>query len=306
MTFSFASIRLLCAAALLFAGGSARKAGAQTTPLQAIPPRTSPVQTAPDPTAPNPAAPNQAAPAQTAPAQTAPAEAHVKGSAASQGTVSGTPPAIEEAPVKSSPGILVDQVVAIVNGDLVLESDVQEEQRFAAFQLYTAGDFSRDTVIERLIDRDLILQQSKLQPDDAVTKADAVKELTALRREIPACKQYHCETDAGWANFVHAQGFTMEELITRWQERMQTLKFIEVRFRSGLQISPAEIKTYYDKTLLPQYAKLHAPAPKLDVISDRVQEILLANQVSNLLGDWLKTLKAEGSVRVIRPGEVQP
>ena len=159
--------------------------------------------------------------------------------------MSAAPPPIADDAVKSSPGILVDQVVAIVNGDLVLESDVQEEQRFAAFQLYTAGNFSRDAVIERLIDRDLILQQAKLQPDDAVTREDAITQLNGLRKDIPACRQYHCETDAGWASFVHAQGFTMDELIARWQERMQVLKFIEVRFRSGLQISPAEIKTYY-------------------------------------------------------------
>ncbi len=31
-------------------------------------------------------------------------------------------------------GAVLDQVVAVVNGDLVLESDVDEERRFAAFQ----------------------------------------------------------------------------------------------------------------------------------------------------------------------------
>jgi hypothetical protein len=58
--------------------------------------------------------------------------------------------------------------------------------------------------------------------------------------------------------------------------------------------------------MLPEYAKVHATPPKLEVISDRIQEILLEEQVTNLLSDWLKSLKAEGNVRMMRPGEVEP
>ena len=92
----------------------------------------------------------------------------------------------------------------------------------------------------------------------------------------------------------------------RWRSRMEVLRFIEERFRMGARIQPADIKNYYDKTLLPQYAKQHATAPPLDTISDRIQEILLQQQVSNLLGDWLKSLRAQGSVVVLKQGEVAP
>ena len=204
-------------------------------------------------------------------------------------------------------GTLVDQVVAVVNGDLVLESDVDEERRFEAFEPFaTAGGAARDNVIERLIDRTLILQQSKLQPEQGVSLDDAEKQLQALRKDLPACRQYHCETEAGWQKFVQDQGFTMAELEQRWEQRMQILKFIELRFRAGIDITPAEIKTYYTDTMLPAYAKVNATAPKLDVLSDRIQEVLLEQQVSALLSDWLKSLKAEGTVRVMRPGEVEP
>ncbi len=51
---------------------------------------------------------------------------------------------------KSSPlgeEVTLDRVVAIVNGDLVLESDVDAEQRFAAFQPFSeAGPASREHV----------------------------------------------------------------------------------------------------------------------------------------------------------------
>ncbi len=202
-------------------------------------------------------------------------------------------------------GVLVDQVVAVVNEDLVLESDVEEDRRFQVFQPYTnpGGSFDRKAAIERLIDRTLILQQAKLQPDAEVTDAEVQTQIAVLRKEIPACKEYHCETDAGWRRFVEHEGFTVDELDARWKERMQVLKFIEVRFRSGIDITPAQIKEYYDTKLLPEYAKRNVTPPKLETISDRIQEILLQQQVSSLLGDWLKSLKAQGTVRVMAPGE---
>jgi hypothetical protein len=229
------------------------------------------------------------------------------GSAASSGVVTTTPSKSTAPPLKPADGVLVDQVIGVVNGDLILESDIDEERRFEAFEPFsTPGTFSRDRAIERLIDRTLILQQANLQPDQMVSKDEAEKQLQSLRKDLPGCKDYHCDTDAGWAKFVQDQGFTMEELVSRWQQRMEILKFIEMRFRAGIDILPAEIKTYYDTKMLPEYAKVKATPPKLDTISDRIQEVLLEQRVSALLSDWLKSLKAQGSVRMMRPGEVQP
>ena len=202
---------------------------------------------------------------------------------------------------------LVDRVIAIVNGDLILESDIDEEKRFIAFEPYSdRSGFSRQQALERLIDRTLILQQAKLQPEAAVTHAQVEDELSELRKDIPACKQFDCATTAGWTKFCTAHGFTVAQLEERWRQRMQMLRFIELRFRMGIRISPAEIKTYYDKTLLPEYTRQHATPPQLDVISDRIQEILLEQQVTALLDDWLKALRAQGSVQIMKPDEVTP
>jgi peptidyl-prolyl cis-trans isomerase SurA len=202
-------------------------------------------------------------------------------------------------------GVELDRVIAVVNDDVILESDVDEERRLMAFQPFrdTSRNSSREQVIDRLINRSLILQQSKIQAEGQVTDKQLQDQLDALKKEIPACKEYHCETEAGWKHFVEDQGFTMEELTKRWHERMEVLNFIEIRFRSGITISDAEIQDYYDKTLLPQYAKQKATAPKVGAIKNRIQEILLQQQVGSLLGDWLKSLRAQGTVRTIQQGE---
>jgi hypothetical protein len=228
------------------------------------------------------------------------------GEAVSLGTVTMLPSDAPDPSITPAPGFVADQVLAVVNGDLILESDVLQEQRFEAFTPFsTPGAFSRDAAVQRLIDRTLILQQSKLQPDQGVTIEEARAQLQMLRKDLPGCK-VRCETEAGWQQFVHDQGFTMQELEQRWQSRMEVLKFIEMRFRSGIEITPAQIKTYYEKNMLPEYAKVHAAPPKLEVISPRIQEVLLEQQVSSLLSDWLQSLKAQGDVHVMRPDEVEP
>ena len=205
--------------------------------------------------------------------------------------------------------IEIDRVVAVANGDLILESDVDEERRFAAFQPYRnlEGNFSRADAIERLIDRSLILEQARAQAAGApITDADIDADLVELRKAIFACRPYKCETEEGWLKFLAANGFTDKEFRERWRDRMETLRFIEQRFRMGIRITPQEISDYYTKTLSPQYASRHVTAPKLDSIRERIQEILLQEQVSKLLADWLTALRASGDVRMVRAGEVTP
>jgi peptidyl-prolyl cis-trans isomerase SurA len=227
------------------------------------------------------------------------------GTAAGSGAASVGPAAGQAA--GADRGVVLDRVIAVVNGDVILESDVDEERRFEEIQPYrSVNNFTRERAIERLIDRILILQQAALEPEDAVSEKELDAQLVTLRKDIPECKQYKCETDEGWQRFIGDHGFTVEEFRDRWRRRMELLKFIEVRFRNGIAISDDQIKTYYEKTMLPAYAKRNATPPKLEAISHRIEEVLLQQQVSALLEDWLKSLRAQGSVRMMTPGEVSP
>lgn len=205
------------------------------------------------------------------------------------------------------PGTQLDRIVAIVNDDLVLDSDVNEELRLQAFDPYqTRSELTSTRAIERLINRALILEQLKLQPQQQPSDEEVNKQIDELRKDIPACSQYQCQTKAGWDRFLADHGFTETSFFTRWKERMTVLSYIEDRFELGINIKPDQIKSYYEKTLVPEYERQHAPAPKLEAISSQIREVLLQQQISNLLQDWLKSLRAQGSVVVLHPGEEAP
>jgi peptidyl-prolyl cis-trans isomerase SurA len=211
--------------------------------------------------------------------------------------------------VSSAAGTPIDRVDAIVNGDLILDSDVDQEMRLEALEPYDEPSIasSRSEVLDRLINRALILQQAKLQNVDLVSDADVDRELAGLRRNIPECKKFDdCATAAGWNSFLQANGFTQQSLHALWKQRMQMLAYIEQRFKMGIRISQPEIADYYKTKMLPEYSAQHVAPPPLDSVSERIQEVLLEQHVTSLLDDWLKSLRAQGSVVVMHPGEAAP
>ncbi len=218
---------------------------------------------------------------------------------AAASTVATIPPA----PIPTG-AVVLDHVVAVINGSVILQSDVNEEMAYAVLQPFGI-DSARNTpqrALQRLIDRDLILQQMQTaQTVTPPTPEEVQERITQLRGLIPDCKRYHCETDVGWQDFLQAKGLTEKEVNAHWSQRMLILSFIQSRFGSGVRITPAEIADYYNKTLLPQLHDQSVNTPALATVSSRIEEILLQQRVSSLLLEWLQSLKSEGSVSILDP-----
>ncbi len=200
--------------------------------------------------------------------------------------------------------VVLDHVVAVINGSVILQSDVTEEMGYAVLQPFSINN-ARNTpqgALQRLIDRDLILQQMQItQTVTSPTPEEVQQRLAELRAAIPDCEQYHCKTDAGWQAFLQAKGLTEKEVEAHWSQRMSILAFIQSRFGAGVRISQAEIADYYNKTLVPQFQGKADKPPPLATVSDRIEEILLQQRVSSLLLEWLQSLKSEGSVSILDP-----
>ncbi len=155
-------------------------------------------------------------------------------------------------------------MVAVVNGDLILESDIDAEQRFEAFQpLRAEAPESRDKLIERLIDRALILQQMKLQPQPPIPDAEVDAQLAMVRKDLPECSTYHCETDAGWAKFVADHGFTIDEVRSAGAPAWKFFASSKSDSAWASASTQAEIDNYYKNKLTPAYARKTTPLLRL-------------------------------------------
>lgn len=200
--------------------------------------------------------------------------------------------------------VVLDRVVAVINGDVLLESDVDEEMRFALLEPFdvNSGKDTRQDAMRRLINRALIMQQMKEQQqfDINISDADVEKSLMDLRTHLPECVD-DCATAQGWNTFLRANDLNNQEVIDYWKERMAVLRFIDLRFRSGISISQGSIADYYAKSVVPVFERQHQTAPALKDVSSRIQEVLLQQQVNGMLQAWLTSLRDEGSIRILDP-----
>ena len=164
--------------------------------------------------------------------------------------------AVDKTP-KPGATVTLDRVVAVVNRQPILESDIEEEMQLSVLD---PGRIAQEKMTERqaleqLISRALIQQQIR-QEDLPATEPKPemiASRIQEIRTKLPVCVRANCKTDAGWQAFLAQHELTQQEFEDYLRHRMEILSFIEMRFRQGIRISPEEVKTYYEGTLLPQY-----------------------------------------------------
>jgi peptidyl-prolyl cis-trans isomerase SurA len=212
-----------------------------------------------------------------------------------------------QAPPAPAPAALpgsmeLDHVVAVVGPSVILQSDVVQEMHLSALEPLQVlpGQNTPASGLRRLIDRTLILEQMREQGQSIDTPQPEVRKAIAdLRKTIPACESGRCDTEEKWNYFLRSNDLDPDLVEQRWSQRMAILRFIDLRFRSGIRVASDQISTYYQKTLVPALEKNHETTPPLADVSDRIREILLEQQVSGLFQDWLASLRDEGNVRIV-------
>ncbi|MGA8741978.1 MAG: SurA N-terminal domain-containing protein [Terracidiphilus sp.] len=212
-------------------------------------------------------------------------------------------PQSNQSPAPGS-SVTLDRVVAVVNRQAILESDLEDEMQLSVLDPSNnvREKMTEQQALEQLISRALIQQQIEqdyLQATEPKPEEIASR-LHEIRTELPACVRADCKSDAGWKAFLAKHDLTPPQIENYLRMRLEVLSFIELRFRQGIRITPEEIGAYYRDTLLPQYPVGETPPP-LQQVSSRIQEILLQQRVNVLFDTWLENLRKQGQVEVLDP-----
>ena len=200
--------------------------------------------------------------------------------------------------------VRIDRVVAVVNRQAILESDIEDEMQLSVLDpsANSKEQATRKAALDRLISRALIQQQIQQEDLEATEpkRAEVAARIDEIRREVPACVRADCKSDADWKAFLAHHELTPAQVENYMRLRIEILNFIELRFRQGIRITPEEIEAYYTGTLLPQYPAGEKPPP-LQQVSSRIEEILLQQRVSVLFDSWLSNLRKQGQIEVLDP-----
>lgn len=200
-------------------------------------------------------------------------------------------------------GEIIDRIVATVNNDVVLQSDLEEGLRFEALAngagryVFTAEQ--RGEELQRTVDRVLLRQQMRRSGFQRATETEIAAGVAEFRARIPGA-----QSDSGWMAALGAAGLTQHDVERRVARQIEIARFVDQRFRPGIRIDSSEVRRYYDDVLTPQLRDKGAAVPPLAQVSARIEEILVEKSIDEQLDSWLKSLRAESNVRILGENQV--
>jgi len=194
-------------------------------------------------------------------------------------------------------GQVIDRIVATVNGHIILQSDWDEGQRYEALLNGRALDqFTEDdrrSVLDRLIDQELLAEQMKSASFQHATESEAAARVAQARKQYP-----EAATDEGWRLLLSRYGLTEKDLLAHVQQQIDLMRLVDAHLRPAVQIDSKSIEAYYREKFVPQLKQsVVADVPSADVAA-KIRELLTQEKVNELLVSWLQSLRSESKLSV--------
>jgi peptidyl-prolyl cis-trans isomerase SurA len=192
---------------------------------------------------------------------------------------------------------IIDRIAVTVGTGVITESDIRREIRLTAFLNGEKPDFtaaSKRKAAERMVEQMLIRNEFETShyPEPG---PDAVDQMMQSVRT----NQFR-NADQYW-NSLKALDLTEDELKAHFLHQLITLRFIEYRFRPGIQISDKEVETYFRERLLPELKKARPGENfSLDDFREQAEDALIDERIDRESDQWIKEMKARTRI-VYRP-----
>jgi peptidyl-prolyl cis-trans isomerase SurA len=193
----------------------------------------------------------------------------------------------------------LDSIVVTVDHHAITRSDVEQEARFIHLvdgekKPVTPAD--EIAALGRLIDRSLVANQVAVFGLTPVSKQDIDARIAEMRKQIP-----EAESDSDWHRLLQENDLTQDDVANRVSQEIQTLRFIDLRFRSEVRVGPRAEQTYYDTKFVPAMKKKGLNPPPLDQVQDQIEAILREERVNALIAEWLATLRNQSRIQAFDP-----
>jgi len=195
-------------------------------------------------------------------------------------------------PVPPQSGRVVDRIVARIEGDIILQSQVRE---LGAFQELVEGHAeSDDKLLEELIEQWVVETEASAShfPEPAQSEVD--RELTRLKGQFSNPEKY--------ASRLNELGLSADQARQLLSRQIYVERYVDYKFRPSVQIEPADIDSYYEKELLPELAKNKQPAPDRAAVEQQIREVLIQRGISGLTVKWLDDTKSRLKIEIETAG----
>lgn len=214
--------------------------------------------------------------------------------------------------VQPAHGEIVDRIVAVMDGGLSGESSTAgqiitwsaayEEACYLALQsgaepphwpaTQSAASDEIRGVVSRLIDQNLLLQALNRSPFAPSSETDVRSRTQGIAKRFPDPQSFR---DA-----LARYHLTEAALSRRLERESLIMAFVDSTLRPDVNISSDEIESYYQRTLVPEL-RLRGQAgeiPPVEEFRDRIQEILVQQEMDRRLEQWLGQLRRNARIEL--------
>jgi hypothetical protein len=187
----------------------------------------------------------------------------------------------------SSFGVILDQISAIVNEQIITLSEVNAIQKLG---LNVSGLPPASSPIEERINHHLVIQQIERQPPPSVSREMVQEVVESFTRQHGGPEELLL--------FLNSIGMNYEDFDREVREQLTIREFINIRFRPFVNVTIEDAEEYYNKTLKPELESKSEQVPAFAEAFELIQSRLAESRVRVRTEEWLLELKKEASIYV--------
>ena len=188
---------------------------------------------------------------------------------------------------------VVDRIVARVEGDILTLSEIRELGRFQ--QLLEGRAASDEKLLQQLLEQWIVQSEATASRFPQPSPEEVQSELARIQKEFASPEAYRAR--------LRELGLT-EAALRRFLERqLYFARFLDYRFRPGVQAEPAEVEKYYQEELVPRLTAQKRAVPPLETVEEQIRELLTQREISLRAARWLEESRSRLRVE-IAPGGV--
>jgi hypothetical protein len=190
---------------------------------------------------------------------------------------------------------VIDRVVAVVGQQAITASEVELQLRLEAMFNREVLDLSaekRGQALERLIAVRLIQSEAL-----AAGFLSASEEDVQRRLEVSQKERYLNNLEFGQA--LQSYDLREQDVIEFWEQVISYERFKDFRFKTGLDVSSAEVSAYYQRHIVPEFRAQGNSPPPLEEISASVEQAVIEERANTLVEEWLKEVRAQTRIVIL-------
>ena len=194
------------------------------------------------------------------------------------------------AAAQSAEATLRDRIVATVDGDPILQSDVDRALVLTgAARASGAGEREqRRKVLDGLVEERLRIHEVERYGFEQVPVDLIAKHVEQIRARFPSDEEFR--------RHLRQLGMTMEGLEQLVAQQLQVLVYVDELLGARVFVGLEEIEAYYTRTLVPQLRTTGQPVPPLDDVREQIREVLRQQRLNEELQRWTAELRRSADV----------